>query len=49
MTEYSDVNPPAPVSKAEAVQKTVTRISYRYGQVILAIVCIVIGFVMGKL
>lgn len=43
------MNPTPKLTTAEAVQKAVTRISYRHGEAVTLILGILIGFVLAKL
>lgn len=45
---YSDVNPSAPVTKAEAAQKALTRITYRFAGEIRLLAGIAIGYLLSK-
>jgi hypothetical protein len=41
--------PIPPTTRAQAIQKAITRISYKHGEAVVLLIGIVIGFVMGKL
>lgn len=41
--------PAPPPTRAQAIQKAVTRISYKHGEAVTLLIGIVLGFLMGKL